>query len=137
MLNNVKSRNAGKQLAIIFAVVTLFSITSCSSDKTEPEKTSKNNTEIKQDDHMQMDMKDHQNMKMDSSKLMKESIVREGKIDLIAIDENKDGKVYQDMMDWNVISDKAGECPLCGMKLKEVNLEKAKENLVKHGFEVK
>lgn len=87
--------------------------------------------------HKHMDMKDHKNMKMDSSKTNKESWVRGGEIDLKAIDKNKDGKVFQDMMDWNVISDEAGECPLCGMKLKEVTIEKAKENLVKHNFKVK
>jgi Cu(I)/Ag(I) efflux system membrane fusion protein/cobalt-zinc-cadmium efflux system membrane fusion protein len=53
------------------------------------------------------------------------------------IDENKDGKVFQDQMDWNVISEKPGKCPLCGMKLKEVTIEKAKANLLKNGFKVK
>ena len=72
---------------------------------------------------------------MDSTK--QNSIVREEPIDLKAIDENGDGKVFQDMMDWNVISDKAGECPLCGMKLKEVSLNEAKVNLISNGFEVK
>jgi len=38
-----------------------------------------------------------------------ESIVRMGKIDLAAIDNNEDEKVYQDQMCWNVISDEAGE----------------------------
>ncbi len=65
------------------------------------------------------------------------SIVRKGVIDLNAIDENKDGKVFQDMMDYNVISDKPGKCPLCGMKLKEVSLKKAKDTLIKAGFKVK
>jgi Na+-translocating ferredoxin:NAD+ oxidoreductase RnfG subunit len=67
----------------------------------------------------------------------KSSIIREGEIDLNLIDENKDGKVFQDQMDWNVISDKPGKCPLCGMKLKEVTIEKAKANLLKNGFKVK
>jgi len=70
-------------------------------------------------------------------KSAEESIIREGTIDLISIDKNKDGKVFQDTMDWNVISDEAGDCPLCGMKLKEVTLEKAKENLIKNGFKIK
>ncbi len=101
------------------------------------------------------DMMDHSTMddhKMDHSKMMnhdmkpadhdkmdmkKDNIVREGEIDLTAIDKNGDKKVFQDQMDWNVISDEAGECPLCGMKLKEVTLEKAKENLIKHGYKVK
>lgn len=86
-----------------------------------------------------------QNMDMQNTEMkgMKEmhrddsSIIRKGVIDLSAIDENKDGFVYQDHMDWNVISDKAGECPICGMTLKKVSLEVAKENLVKHGFKIK
>ena len=90
-------------------------------------------------DHEHMHKMD---MKNDSSQTMKKdtpknSIVREGVIDLKAIDANKDGKVYQDVMDYNVISDKPGKCPLCGMTLKEVTLKKAKETLLKSGFEVK
>ena len=63
------------------------------------------------------------------------SIVREGVIDVESIDKNKDGKVYQDMMDWNVISDEPGKCPLCGMTLKEVTIDEAKKNLADNGFE--
>jgi hypothetical protein len=66
-----------------------------------------------------------------------ENIVREGKIDLKKIDKNKDGKVFQDPMHWNVISDVAGKCPLCKMILKEVSIKEAKENLKKNGFKVK
>ena len=66
-----------------------------------------------------------------------DSVVREGVIDLKAIDANKDGKVFQDMMDYNVVSDAPGTCPLCGMKLQEVSLDKAKTNLIKNGFKVK
>ncbi len=65
------------------------------------------------------------------------SILREGEIDLSEIDANNDGKVYQDMMDYNVISDKPGTCPLCGMTLKEVSLDKAKMYLEKTGHKVK
>ncbi len=89
----------------------------------------------------------HKNMKMQNMEVMKDSshkktdkknsIVREGVIDLQSIDKNKDGKVFQDMMDYNVISDKPGKCPLCGMKLKEVSLKKAKNALIKSGFKVK
>ncbi len=67
-----------------------------------------------------------------------ETIVRkEAQINLKAIDKNKDGKVFQDQMDWNVISDKPGKCPLCKMTLKEVTLKEAKKNLVANGFKVK
>jgi hypothetical protein len=93
--------------------------------------------DMKKDDHKHMDHNemmgsDHKEM-MDESK----SIIQEGTIDLATIDENGDGKVYQDQMCWNVISDKAGDCPQCGMKLKEVSLEKAKANLEKNDFKVK
>jgi hypothetical protein len=93
--------------------------------------------EMKKDDHKHMDHNkmmgvDHKEM-MDDNK----SIVQEGIIDLAAIDENGDGKVYQDQMCWNVISDESGECPQCGMKLKEVSIEKAKKNLEENGFDVK
>ena len=64
-------------------------------------------------------------------------IIREGTIDLEAIDVNKDGKVYQDQKHWNVISDKLRACPLCKLTLQEVTLEEAKDNLKKHDFKVK
>jgi hypothetical protein len=89
--------------------------------------------------------KDHKHMdhdKMmgsDNKEVMKDSksIVHKGTVDLAAIDENGDGKVYQDQMCWNVVSDKSGECPQCGMILKDVSLEEAKANLEENGFEVK
>ncbi|MCB0744508.1 MAG: efflux RND transporter periplasmic adaptor subunit, partial [Ignavibacteriae bacterium] len=65
------------------------------------------------------------------------SIVHDGNIDLEAIDKNNDGKVFQDPMDWNVISDKAGRCPICNMILEEVSINEAKKNLKENGFEYK
>lgn len=90
--------------------------------------------------HKDMKMSEHMKMGQEKdSKAAKEdqSIVRKGVIDLKAIDKNKDGKVFQDQMDWNVISDKPGTCPLCKMTLEEVTLKQAKENLTKNGFKVK
>ncbi|MGK9368398.1 heavy metal-binding domain-containing protein [Melioribacter sp. Ez-97] len=46
-------------------------------------------------------------------------------------DKNKDGKVFQCSMCPNEISDEAGECPACGMKLKEVSVDDACKNLTK------
>ncbi|MCW8805283.1 MAG: efflux RND transporter periplasmic adaptor subunit [Ignavibacteriaceae bacterium] len=63
------------------------------------------------------------------------SIVHEGVIDVEAIDKNKDGKLFECPMDWNVISDESGRCPLCNMKLKEYTTEEVKSNLDKHGYE--
>jgi len=73
--------------------------------------------------------------KKDTTKV--ENIIREGNIELNNIDINKDGKVFQCPMDWNVISDDAGKCPKCKMSLVEVTTQKAKDKLTKHGFKVK
>lgn len=109
-----------KQLVILVSFVSFFGVVSCAQEKPETEKKEmhKHSTDMKSDSTQQ-------------------SIVREGVIDLKSIDKNKDGKVYQDQMCWDVISDIPGECPQCGMTLKEVSLEKAKENLLKHNFNVK
>ncbi|MBX3008059.1 MAG: hypothetical protein KF816_08540 [Melioribacteraceae bacterium] len=85
-----------------------------------------------------MPMHDKKNMKHDKAINKADSaIVHKGVIDLKAIDKNKDGIVFQDQMDWNVISDKPGKCPLCKMTLKEVTLENANENLNNAGLKVK
>lgn len=134
-----------KQLTKIFAITIFTSFISISFAQEKPKDEHQMNMngqhhmnmDSTKSGHTHMDMKNHKNMNMDSSKTQKESWVREGDIDLKAIDKNKNGKVFQDQMDWNVLSDEAGECPLCGMNLKEVSIEKAKENLVKHNFKIK
>ena len=83
-------------------------------------------------DHM-----DEGHMSEQEMPMLGEEVIRKGTIDVDGIDENKDGMVYQDMMDWNVISDMPGKCPLCKMTLKEVSIKQAKENLVKNDFKVK
>ena len=40
-------------------------------------------------------------------------------------------------MDWNVISDEPGRCPICNMKLKEFTIEEVKANLDENGFQYK
>ena len=79
---------------------------------------------------------DHSYMNQQETKI-DSSIIRTGVIDLISLDANKDGKVYQDPMDWNVISDEPGKCPLCKMTLKKVSLEEAKKNLNNNDYQVK
>ncbi len=69
-----------------------------------------------------------------SDKKLESELIRKGVIDLKAIDKNGDGKLYQDIMDWNVISDKPATCPICGMKLREFSIEQVKKNLKDHGF---
>jgi Cu(I)/Ag(I) efflux system membrane fusion protein/cobalt-zinc-cadmium efflux system membrane fusion protein len=110
-----------KHFLITIALVSFLGVFALAQEKPE---TEKNET------HKHME-----NMKSDSTD--QPTIIREGEIDLTAIDANKDGKVFQDQMCWNVISDETGECPLCGMTLKEVSLGKAKENLISNDFKVR
>ena len=72
-----------------------------------------------------------------SNNMSDTAIVRKGVIDVNSIDLNKDGYVYQCTMNWNVISDEAGNCPLCGTTLKKITNEEAIRNLREHNFEVK
>lgn len=149
-----------KQLVIIFALVSFLGAFTFAQEKSETGKKEKQEcskgccSDHESKGTMQMSYMDadsthkHHEMKSDSKmhnmhhemksdSTMESSIIRKGEIDLKAIDKNKDGKVYQDQMCWNVISDKPGECPQCGMTLKEVSLNKAKENLIKHNYKVK
>jgi hypothetical protein len=122
------SNKIGNTLIITFSLTLFFTAFSLAQGK---EGSTMN--------HEKMIMQNMKTMK-DSTHRMKEegnSIVRQGVIDLNAIDENKDGKVFQDMMDYNVISDKPGNCPLCGMKLKEISLKKAKDYLLNAGYKAK
>ena len=79
-------------------------------------------------------------MKMETVKVQMKSDqawVRAQPVDVKAVDSNNDGYVYQDPMDWNVISDEEGKCPLCGMKLEKVTVEEAIKNLKDKGYTVK
>ncbi len=122
-------------LTISLMVLIVTGISFAQDKGTKEHKMDKKSSQMM--DHKKMDQK----LMMDTSKtvVIKEgdSIVRKGVIDLNAIDKNEDGKVFQDVMDFNVISDEPGTCPICEMKLKEVTLNEAKFNLIKNGFEVK
>ena len=82
----------------------------------------------------EMNMKDKVSDKHDE---VESELIRKGVIDVEAIDVNKDGKLFQDVMDWNVISDKPGDCPICGMHLQEMTIDQVKKNLKENGFEYK
>ena len=145
MLNNMLKSIS---FIAVLSIVLFTAGTLNAQDKPDSSSMHKEGMMHKSGDHKMMDKSDdhkmmNHEMKKDSmhnhSGTMNEqkSIVHEGAIDLSAIDENGDGKVYQDQMCWNVVSDNAGDCPQCEMKLKEVSLEKAKKNLEDNGFEVK
>ncbi len=100
-----------------------------------------------QEKQMQMKDSSKSQMKMHKMKGMNDkkcnlhsisdsNIVRKGIIDLNAIDRNKDGKIFQCPMELNVISDSKGECPECGMDLREISIQDAKAKLQKRGFKV-
>jgi len=57
------------------------------------------------------------------------TIIRDKNVDVASLDKNKDGKVFQCPMHAEVISDVAGQCPLCKMDLSEVTISEAKEAL--------
>ena len=57
------------------------------------------------------------------------SIIRSNTVDVATLDLNKDGKVFQCPMHFEVISDKPGVCPLCKMDLEEVSIVQAAKNL--------
>jgi uncharacterized lipoprotein YajG len=57
------------------------------------------------------------------------SIIRSNTVEVATLDLNKDGKVFQCPMHFEVISDKAGTCPLCKMDLEEVTVAQATKNL--------
>lgn len=115
------------------AAVKLF--TSVSSEETKEnevsdEKMKDMNSVKKADTSPKPEMKEHQHDE-------NESIVRSGTIDVKAIDVNGNGKVYECPMDWNVIGDEDGRCPVCNMFLNEYTIEKTNKNLMEHGFEHK
>lgn len=59
----------------------------------------------------------------------KEDIVRNRNVKVSSLDKNKDGKVYQCPMDFEVISDKPDICPVCSMDLEEFSVAEAQKNL--------
>ena len=135
---------------VILSFIVAFAVTTTIQGQEKKDSTSHHQMMGK--DHKMMQMKDStsmhkmmkdkehkmHDMKKDGMNNMKMNpMVHEGEINLKEIDKNKDGKVFQDVMDWNVISDSAGRCPLCNMKLKEMTLDQAKKNLQKHNFKVK
>ena len=62
----------------------------------------------------------------------KSPMVRDFDVEVVSLDENKDGKVFQCPMDWEVLSDESGSCPLCNMNLKEYSVSDAQKNLEEH-----
>lgn len=64
-------------------------------------------------------------------------LIRTGEINLNEIDDNSDGKLFECLMDWNIIADEYHLCPLCEMRMKEYTLDEVKRNLKENGYLVK
>jgi hypothetical protein len=75
---------------------------------------------------------DHDSMHEQETDQVDSQIIRDYNVNVASLDENKDGNVYQCPMDWQVISDEAGSCPLCNMDLKEYSVADARQNLEEH-----
>ena len=110
-------------LGIMAIILALF--VACGSDGKDSE--AQMNAEVNSSEAMQ----DNQLMKSS------EDWIRAEPVDVKALDLNKDGYVYQDPMDWNVIADEAGKCPKCGMFLSKVTIDEAIKNLKDNGYTVK
>ena len=120
--------------AAVGFILALF--TACGSDEGDMN----NHMQGDMGESMQGDMGEHmegaESMQMNDGMTGDESWIRTEPIDVKALDEDNDGYVYQDQMDWNVIADQEGKCPKCGMMLKKVTVEEAEKNLKGHGFEL-
>lgn len=80
------------------------------------------------------DVIDHSQHSSEEMKNMNEEkdIVNKRDVKVSTLDINKDGFVYQCPMDWEVISDKPGTCPLCKMDLKKFTVNEAQKNLIEY-----
>ena len=105
---------------LISAIILSISLLLACAEKKEEAKTDMNHEE--HDHHTES---------------MRSAMVYEGIIDVESIDANKNGKLFECPMDWNVLSDQAESCPTCGMDLKEYSIASVKENLQQNGYEYK
>ncbi len=124
---------------VIFSIILFSSSVFCMAQESAKKNSaaSKQNTEMKSESNKSAVM----NMKEMGTKTdMKEETsvkTKNTSIDLKSIDKNKNGFLYECIMDYDVLSDKPGKDPKCGMKLEKVTLSQAKKNLIEHGFKVK
>ncbi|MBU2446651.1 MAG: hypothetical protein KJ666_13930 [Bacteroidetes bacterium] len=117
---NFKIKNC---IPIIIFVILAFSSQAFAQDKTNSDKTKSKMKKMSCCKNMS-----HSDHEMKSEKT---EMDEQDKIDLGKSDLNKDGKVFIDGMCKDVVKDEPGDCPKCGMKLKEVTLDEAKKFIEK------
>lgn len=115
-----------KILVINIGIVLLLLVTACGGEK-----------KMNENEHGNESVENKHEHNMSNGDNTKSEYIREGIIDLVSIDENKNDSLFECPMDWNVLSDREGDCPSCGMKLNEYKISDIKDNLEKHGFEYK
>ncbi len=64
------------------------------------------------------------------------SWIRSAPVDVLPMDRNGDGYVYQDRLDFQVIADTPGNCPICGMGLQKTSVADAVMNLMDHNIAI-
>ncbi|RPI66070.1 MAG: hypothetical protein EHM47_17530 [Ignavibacteriales bacterium] len=65
-------------------------------------------------------------------KNLQSELIREAGTDIVLLDKNADGKLYQCPMDYQVISDSMATCPVCKMDLEEHDVADAMKNFESH-----
>jgi hypothetical protein len=98
------------QFSVVLIIASFIGLTGCSKE---------NSTKAPENQTQQAEKKDAGDL----------SIVRDKNVNVDSLDQDKDGYLYQCGMDYDVISDKPGTCPKCGMQLKKVSVADAKKNL--------
>ncbi|RXP54814.1 hypothetical protein EC396_08860 [Lutibacter sp. HS1-25] len=107
--------NTKKVLAVL--VIAIVGLSTMNAQEMDHSKMKKDSTKMEMD-HSKMEMKmDHSKMNQDSSTM---------DMDHSKMQKEKVTKVYTCSMHPEVISDKPGECPKCGMNLVEKKMEMKK-----------
>ncbi len=117
-------RKISKLIFMFFVFAVLIGIYGCGDNRIDEEEK----TRIENDDQNPA----HNNTEAATGE---NYIVRQGMIKVSELDQDNDGNVYQCPMDWNVIDDKPGSCPVCGMDLTKFAVGDAKKNLIDNGYQ--
>jgi len=91
------------------------------------------NDDSSKDEHMENSDMHMENSEMNEThgNMVDSTSIRNAGFKIVSADENKDGKVFQCPMHYNVISDENGDCPTCNMSLVEYSVDKAQMNFDK------
>ena len=112
-----------KKLSLGFMIISsIYFLTGCGSNDNHDHMNNDemNNEHMEETQHLS-DNHTHRNI-LDST------VVRSKDVDIASLNKNGDGMLFQCPMDYQVISDEAGNCPLCKMELEEFSVDQTKTN---------